>query len=150
MSAWLCSPNHIGEICRRSGQVSGYNPITRERYDMDASTLAGLLAHQNLLSLQARYPEMWEDFLSPFEGDDTNERKINFIWQCQQQAKQLPKRNKQDCVGLIRSYRYQACETDNWIETDSYWIIEGILDDLYSDLVETTLWSYEDEEVVNV
>ena len=50
MSAWLCSPNHIGEICSRSGQVSGYNLVTKDRYDMDASTLAGLLAHQNLLS----------------------------------------------------------------------------------------------------
>ena len=150
MSAWLCSPDHIGEICRRSGQVSGYNPITKKRYDMNASALAGLLAYQNLLSLQARYPDTWEEFLSPYEGAGTTEKERNFIWQCQQQAKGLPRKNNQDCVGLLRSYQYQACETDNWVETDSYWSTEGILRDLYSDLVETTLWSFEDEEAVNV
>lgn len=146
MSAWLCSPKHIGEISSRSGQVSGYNPFTKERYDMDAPTLAGLLAHQNLLSLQARYPDMWEEFLSPYEGEDTTEKKTNFIWQCQQRAQGLPRKNKQDCVGLIRSYRYQACETEDWIKSDVSWITQGILDSLYHDLVETTLWEYDEED----
>lgn len=146
MSAWLCSPNHIGEICSRSGQVSGYNLVTKDRYDMDASTLAGLLAHQNLLSLQARYPDMWEEFLSPYEGADTTEKKTNFIWQCQQRAKGLPRKSKQDCVGLIRSYRYQSCETEDWITSDVSFITQGILDSLYHDLVETTLWAYDLED----
>ena len=146
MSAWLCSPKHIGEISSRAGQVSGYNLLTKDRYDMDASTLAGLLAHQNLLSLQARYPDMWESFLSPYEGADTEEKKINFIWQCQQRAKGLPTKNKQDCVGLIRSYRYQACETEDWIKSDASFITQEMLDSLYSDLVETTLWAYDEED----
>lgn len=146
MSAWLCSPKHIGEISSRAGRVRGYNPVTEYKYDMDASTLAGLLAHQNLVSLQTRYPEMWEEFLSPYEGADTAEKKTNFILKCQQRAMGLPRKSKQDCVGLIRSYRYQACETQDWIKSDVCFITQEMLDSLYHDLVETTLWAYDEED----
>ena len=143
MSAWLCSAEHIAEIVRHTGNIMGeeagargVNPVTKQPYGYGTKALAELLATENLRSLMARYPEDYKgckDFTEYFAD-------------CRSKAKGKTRVSTEELVGLLRSYRYQSCEHEEWISSDAYWITRRMLDNRYNNLVPTELWSYEGEE----
>tara|TARA_R100000773_G_scaffold12623_1_gene11659 strand:+ start:476 stop:907 length:432 start_codon:yes stop_codon:yes gene_type:complete len=143
MSAWLCSAEHIAEIVRHTGNIMGeeagargVNPVTKQPYRYGAKVLAEILARENLRSLMARYPEHYKgckDFTEYFAD-------------CRSKAKGKTRVSTEELVGLLRSYRYQSCEHEEWIFSDAYWITRRMLDNRYKTLVPTELWSYEGEE----
>lgn len=143
MSAWLCSAEHIAEIVRHTGNIRGeeggargVNPVTKKSYGYGAKALAELLATENLKSLIARYPEHYKDC------KDFRE----YFADCRSKAKGKTRVSMEKMIGLLRSYRYQSCEHEEWISSDAYWITRSMLDTRYNQLVPTELWSYEDSE----
>ena len=143
MSAWLCSAEHIAEIVRHTGNMHGkdggalgVNPITKKSYGYGPKDLAELLATENLRSLMARYPEDYKG-LKDF---------TEYFADCRNKAKGKARVSTEELIGLLRSYRYQSCEHEEWISSDAYWITRRMLDKRYNTLVPTELWSYEGEE----
>ena len=143
MSAWLCSAEHIAEIVRHTGNMYGkdagalgFNPITKKSYGYGPKALAELLATENLRSLMARYPEDYKG-LKDF---------TEYFADCRNKAKGKARVSTEKLIGLLRSYRYQSCEHEEWISSDAYWITRRMLDKRYNTLVPTELWSYEGEE----
>ena len=143
MSAWLCSAEHIAEIVRHTGNMHGkdggalvVNPITKKSYGYGPKALAELLATENLRSLMARYPEDYKG-LKDF---------TEYFADCRNKAKGKARVSTEELIGLLRSYRYQSCEHEEWISSDAYWITRRMLDKRYNTMVPTELWSYEGEE----
>lgn len=137
MSAWLCSAEHIGQIVKYSGGMKGLNLSTKEKFDYDREELAVKLATENIRSLIYRYPETWRSFVG---------NEVGYLAECKEKSKGMLDVSKKDLVGLVRSYRYQACEHEGWIDSDAYWITQYVLNDLYAELIETSMWDYNGRE----
>jgi len=106
MSAFLCTPKHIGTVARIS------IPNGNRAY------VAEVLAKENIRSVGYRYPDCKgheaEQFLGMFEE--------HYLEDCVKEAtRRIPhEMDPGDVVKLLESYRYQACECFDWEKTEAY------------------------------
>ena len=132
MSCYLVSSDDIGQIAAlafRRGLYSCQGRVANQvrkvilEYN-DAEEVAEVLAQQNIASCEARYPgDVAGGFL------DSEAEAEQYVQDCKDAA-----RRYQQSIGiqplaackLISTYNYQACETDDWVETDAYWICHAI------------------------
>jgi hypothetical protein len=108
--------------------LSYYNLVTKERVTFDSvADLAKSLALANIASCEARYPKN-----GVAGGYLDNEDQVDSY--IQQVSKLKGKINGYQkplkMVDLIKMFEYQACEVPNWVETDTYWVLQSIKDNL--------------------
>jgi hypothetical protein len=137
MSCFLMNVGDIATIAKQAkrppycscSDLSYYNLVTKERVTFDSvADLAKSLALANIASCEARYPNygVAGGFL-----DDENEVE-SFIKEVVVQAKTLFRSYKKPLkmVDLIKRFEYQASEVPNWVETDTYWVLQCIKNNL--------------------
>ena len=76
MSAWLCTPEHIGQLAIK------FEEITRGNAYGFAEQIAERMARTNLASLKHRYPEGREGFGSWRDFLDDDETEGHYILKC--------------------------------------------------------------------
>jgi len=126
MSAFLVNPNHIAEIVKYAENWKlnhAYNCFTKKPIECDPKNMVKLLAQANIDSLVARY------------GDDPNDY-AHYVDECLDLLKYSTKGGgvslltgvgycclgSDDIYNMLACWNYQACEVDNWFETDAYWL----------------------------
>ena len=114
MSAFLVTPEHISEIVKYAKKkefIFAYNYFTKEEIDCDPKNMVKLMAQANIDSLIARY------------GDDPRDYS-NYVDECLNSFSTLGRADlgSDDIYNMLACWNYQACEVDNWFETDAYWL----------------------------
>ena len=114
MSAFLVTPEHISEIVKYAKKKEfryAYNCFTKEQIDCDPKNMVKLMAQANIDSLVARY------------GDDPKDYS-NYVDECLDSFSTLGRADlgSDDIYNMLACWNYQACEVDNWFETDAYWL----------------------------
>ena len=114
MSAFLVTPEHISEIVKYAKKkefIFAYNYFTKEEIDCDPKNIVKLMAQANIDSLVARY------------GDDPKDYS-NYVDECLDSFSTLGRADlgSDDIYNMLACWNYQACEVDNWFETDAYWL----------------------------
>ena len=114
MSAFLVTPEHISEIVKYAKKkefIFAYNYFTKEEIDCDPKNIVKLMAQANIDSLIARY------------GDDPKDYS-NYVDECLNSFSTLGRADlgSDDIYNMLACWNYQACEVDNWFETDAYWL----------------------------
>jgi hypothetical protein len=106
-----------------------YNAATKELIEYaSAEEAATALALQNIASCQARYPSHGEiagGFLKSAEEEKA------YLAGCVKAAEKAAYYNAaymkpMKLYGLVKTYEYQACETENWYETNAYWFCNAV------------------------
>ena len=130
MSCYLMNEEEIGAIAAASfkpGIYSGkgrfYNAATKELVQYEsAEEAATALALQNIASCEARYPgKIAGGFLESAEEEKA------YLAGCANAARIFPLSMKpMKLYGLVKTYEYQACETENWYETNAYWFCNAV------------------------
>lgn len=145
MSAFRCSPVHIGEIAKAyfdpALTVNRYNLITHKELQETPREIARELARANIVSLKARYPENYNDFF--FEDYDP----FTYMLKCEQATQGSRKVSFKDLYGMISCYTYQSCESSYWIEQDAYWIANHIQKSIAQKLIDPQMWEFTDEKI---
>lgn len=141
MSCYLMEDDAIGRIAGQFYQpsiyssrgrfVNGFNKTVNECDGPEE--VAEILAKQNIASCAARYPTRYAGGFLNDEADGED-----YIKACQGFAKaaQMVYFNPLKVIELINRYEYQACETEDWMETDAYWICQSIKDDMTDRLIQ--------------
>ena len=141
MSAFLVTPEHISEIVKYAKKkefIFAYNYFTKEEIDCDPKNMVKLMAQANIDSLIARY------------GDDPKDYS-NYVDECLNSFSTLGRADlgSDDIYNMLACWNYQACEVDNWFETDAYWL--GVyLKDFAAKKMATNAnvqWSYDKSRV---
>ena len=126
MSAFLVNPKHIAEIVKYAENKKfnhAYNCFTKEKIDCDPKNMVKLLAQANIDSLVARYGEDPKDYadyvnecldLLPYATDGIGISLLTGVGYCDL--------GSDDIYNMLACWNYQACEVDNWFETDAYWL----------------------------
>ena len=114
MSAFCVNPEQISEIVKYAKKKEfryAYNCFTKEQIDCDPKNMVKLMAQANIDSLVARY------------GDDPKDYS-NYVDECLDSFSTLGKADlgSDDIYNMLICWNYQACEVDNWFETDAYWL----------------------------
>ena len=114
MSAFLVNSKHIAEIVKYAKKKEfryAYNCFTKEQIDCDPKNMVKLMAQANIDSLVARY------------GDDPKDYS-NYVDECLDSFSTLGRADlgSDDIYNMLACWNYQACEVDNWFETDAYWL----------------------------
>lgn len=114
MSAFLVNSKHISEIVKyamNNNFNNTYNCFTKEKIDCDPKNMVKLLAQANIDSLVARYNYNPSDFASHVD-------------ECLDSFSTLGRADlgSDDIYNMLTCWNYQACEVDNWYETDAYWL----------------------------
>lgn len=128
MSAYILEPRDIAILAAQAATPRNHfdtivNPIkkTRTVVKNPAEDFARILIEQNIRSVEARYPNYGE------AGGLLNCSSEEYIEECVQAAKNfrayIPPHK---IVKLCGTYSYQACETDDYYETDAFWYITRI------------------------
>ena len=129
MSCYLMNEEEIGTIAAASfkpGIYSGkgrfYNAATKELVQYESAEEAALaLAVQNIASCGARYPgEIAGGFLESAEEEKA------YLAGCARAARKAAYKKPMKLYGLVKTYEYQACETENWYETNAYWFCNAV------------------------
>tara|TARA_R100001460_G_scaffold66593_1_gene106923 strand:- start:19 stop:444 length:426 start_codon:yes stop_codon:yes gene_type:complete len=137
MSAFCVNPEQISEIVKYAKKKEfryAYNCFTKEQIDCDPKNMVKLMAQANIDSLVARY------------GDDPKDYS-NYVDECLDSFSTLGRADlgSDDIYNMLACWNYQACEVDNWFETDAYWL--GVyLKDFAAKKMATNAnvqWSYE-------
>lgn len=152
MSAFLCTPEHVGALAQFAAEqrltVWGISERTAEHF-------ADLLALANLKSLAARYPDTsgaadWQTDLA----DDAD-----YIKRCRSEARRLlysrrPRGMFAGPGGMVNVYqlaacfRYQSCEADTWDSSPAARLIDAIqakaVRAALSDEFERAVWAYQE------
>lgn len=122
MSAFLVSPEHIAELSSylyRDDPVV-YNLYNKTRVSFSSpSVIATTLARANIASLEAKYGA--EDAHSLIYGEHDYIKSCNTL-SCEMSRVSDPL----SIYNMVRCFDYQACEVENYISTDAYWIVEKI------------------------
>ena len=126
MSAFLVKPQHITEIVKYAENRRfdhAYNCFTKEKIDCDPKNMVKLLAQANIDSLVARYddnPNEYADYVTEclsllkYSTDGAGVSLLSDVGPCDLGA--------DDIYNMLACWNYQACEVDNWYETDAYWL----------------------------
>ena len=114
MSAFCVNPEQISEIVKYAKNKEfryAYNCFTKEQIDCDPKNMVKLMAQANIDSLVARY------------GDDPKDYS-NYVDECLDSFSTLGRADlgSDDIYNMLACWNYQACEVDNWFETDAYWL----------------------------
>mgnify|MGYP003131515619 CR=1 FL=1 len=135
MSCYLMNEEDIATIAKQAkrppycscSDLSYYNLVTKERVTFDSvADLAKSLALANIASCEARYPNygVAGGFLNNEDQVDSYIQQVSKLKGINGYQKPLK------MVDLIKRYEYQACEVPNWVETDTYWVLESIKNNL--------------------
>ena len=126
MSAFLVNSKHIAEIvkyAKNKGFNHAYNCFTKEKIDCEPKNMVKLLAQANIDSLVARYdydPDEYADYVTEclsllkYSTDGAGVSLLSGVGPCDLGA--------DDIYNMLTCWDYQACEVDNWYETDAYWL----------------------------
>ena len=135
MSCFLMNVGDIATIAKQAkrppycscSDLSYYNLVTKERVTFDSvADLAKSLALANIASCEARYPKN-----GVAGGYLDNEDQVDSYIQQVSKLKGINGYQKPlKMVDLIKRYEYQACEVPNWVETDTYWVLQCIKNNL--------------------
>ena len=114
MRAFCVNPEQISEIVKYAKKKEfryAYNCFTKEQIDCDPKNMVKLMAQANIDSLVARY------------GDDPKDYS-NYVDECLDSFSTLGRADlgSDDIYNMLACWNYQACEVDNWFETDAYWL----------------------------
>ena len=114
MSAFCVNPEQISEIVKYAKKKEfryAYNCFTKEQIDCDPKNMVKLMAQANIDSLVARY------------GDDPKDYS-DYVDECLDSFSTLGRADlgSDDIYNMLACWNYQACEVDNWFETDAYWL----------------------------
>ena len=108
------------------------------------------LAQANMDSLVARYGDAFnDDFVGyidecldtlKYSTDGISVSLLTGVGSCDLKA--------EDIYNMVRCLDYQSCEVDNWVETDAYWLLNGIRDMAGSKMSEDAevRWSFQSSE----
>lgn len=116
MSAYLVDDYHINALVSWAAGRHGHQAVSyywskaRRDVRMDPKRIASVLYAQNVRSVNARYKQADDAHGFRFKSVITTHLKL------------------QDIVMACRGLAYQACETNDWPETEAYAILEGIKD----------------------
>lgn len=133
MSAWLCTPEHIGQLAIK------FEEITRGNAYGFAEEIAHRMAITNLASLKHRYPEgregfgSWRDFLC-------DETEGQYIEKCIAETRRTkdPHLKFADYFKMLQCFCYQSCEDpDIWdqLRTDTKYFNKAEQAEFNSELV---------------
>ena len=131
MSCYLMNEEEIGAIAKAnfkpgiwSSKGRFYNVVTKELVQYEsAEEAANALALQNIASCEARYPgKIAGGFLKNVEEQQAYLAGCAFAASKAKNAYMKPMK----LYGLVKTYEYQACETENWFETDAYWFCNKV------------------------
>ena len=137
MSAFCVNPEQISEIVKYAKKKEfryAYNCFTKEQIDCDPKNMVKLMAQANIDSLVARY------------GDDPKDYS-NYVDECLDSFSTLGRADlgSDDIYNMLACWNYQACEVDNWFETDAYWLGVYLKDFAAKKMATnaTVQWSYD-------
>jgi len=131
MSCYLMNEEEIGAIAKanfKSGIYNSkgrfYNAATKKLVQYEsAEEAANALALQNIASCEARYPgKIAGGFLKNVEEQQAYLAGCAFAASKAKNAYMKPMK----LYGLVKTYEYQACETENWYETNAYWFCNAV------------------------
>lgn len=114
MSAFLCSNKHLSTIVRAAIPGSGVATFPYGDKRLTRKELGQLLLDENIRSLKARYGDR--------HGVIESETRFRM------ELVEYP--DPVAAIKLINSYQYQACESDDWEQTEAYKVSEAIKDGL--------------------
>lgn len=121
MSAFLCSPEHIGAL------ANYYIAQSQVHRNKTATDVAEILARANLASVSYRY----EDLSDPDKAAEgfLGMTADAYVTECKRQALWHPKP-----ISNVAAYKmaqcldYQSCEVPNWLGSEAERLIDGIKD----------------------
>ena len=116
----IAAANFKGGIYNSKGRF--YNAATKELVQYEsAEEAANALALQNIASCEARYPgKVAGGFLGSVE------EKQAYLAGVANAVKKAAYMKPMKLYGLVKTYEYQACETENWYETNAYWFCNAV------------------------
>ena len=131
MSCYLMNREEVGAIAAANfahgiynSKGRFYNAATKELIEYESAEEAAIaLAVQNIASCQARYPSHGEiagGFLKSAEEEKA------YLAGCAKAARKAVYMKPMKLYGLVKTYEYQACETENWYETNAYWFCNAV------------------------
>ena len=146
MSAYLVAPEQISEMVKwavsRRHKTYIYNLFTKKEIDSDPENLVKILAKANVDSINARYNE--QDNSADFVADclaELNTGPRSLVGKSYMPNHYL---TAADIYRMCSNYDYQACEVNDWIHQDAYWIVQAIKHqaaDVMSDVAQHK-WGY--------
>lgn len=114
MSAWLCTPAHIGRLV-------AFLRADRDHRDKDPEHLATLLAKANLKSVAYRYDEREDQAAADYNTADS------YIAACITDARQpLPLFTPIVALKQAKCFEYQSCEPPDWDHSEAARLIQLI------------------------
>jgi hypothetical protein len=127
MSCYLTDAEAIGKIARWAADncTSAFNPATKDftKLGGQAPEIALVLGAQNVASCEARYPEhgpaggFLDDGITP----------ADYVAACCQRARYRGHSTSPAAVWrMVASLEYQSCETEDWFDSDAFWICRAI------------------------
>ena len=141
MSAFLVNSKHISEIVKYAKKKEfryAYNCFTKKQIDCNPKNMVKLLAQANIDSLVARY-------------DDNPDEYADYVTECLDSFLTLGRADlgSNDIYNMLACWNYQACEVDNWFETDAYWLHVYLKDFTAKKMASdaTVQWEYNKEQV---
>lgn len=119
MSAYLCSPAHIGILAQRiAAKTSGWG---------DAPTVAETLATENLQSVASRYSHSIEKAAQDFMGIGAQ----SYIQACKTEAtitaNSYVNISPARLIGMVECSEYQSCEHEGWGQSEARNILAYLL-----------------------
>ena len=116
----IAAANFKGGIYNSKGRF--YNAATKELVQYEsAEEAANALALQNIASCEARYPgKLAGGFLKNFEEEQA------YLAGVANAVRKAAYMKPMKLYGLVKTYEYQACETENWYETNAYWFCNAV------------------------
>jgi hypothetical protein len=141
MSAYLCNTQHIGALAAFAtttfskyaggGHICALHDWRGGSNTETAMRVAAELAEQNIASLAARYP-------SDTSGNRPGPSGITddqYVADCRDFAREYLRRptglKPLDIISMCKCYEYQACESDDWVETKAHTQIQWIIDEAF-------------------
>lgn len=139
MSAYIVDETDIAAIAKIAAYKAGWrtvggrivNMVKREIHEFDAPEIAKILAMQNVVSVEYRYPNHGE------AGGMLVGPVCDYVAACVQEARNRNVPVAEGCTKpllycpakiyeLVERYEYQACENPEWIQSDAYWICDAV------------------------
>lgn len=119
MSAYLLDPEKIGKIS---------HIVLDHISEVDRDFLIGVLAVQNVRSIQSRYEDQksknYDEVVSFWINDSKVETFKDYLISAKEVSYTEAPAALDDRLALLSEYCYQSCETDDWEETLSCCVLK--------------------------